>query len=209
MGLVAWRPGASMTRCRARGFCVCVGGVDGVGKTTLLQAHAREHEPRDAQLTGSSIVRALIAPATVEDFDRWSEARRQEVRGAAIEALRARREEAAGRLLVDGHFTLRNRVTGRVEPIFTEQDRAFYDALVLVEASAEVVAAWRRDDTRARRQESVEGIEEHLAAERAEGHRLAAMMGVPFGVITSTSMEVRLRELADFLAAHAALAGVA
>ncbi len=198
-----------MTRRPSSGFCVCVGGIDGVGKTTLLQTHAREHEPRDVQLTGSSIVRGLIAPATVEDFDRWTEARREEVRGAAIAALRTKRVETAGRLLIDGHFTLRNRITGRVEPIFTEEDCAFYDALLLVEAPAESIASWRRGDARARRDESAAGIEEHLAAERAEGRRLAAAMRVPFAIITSTSMEVRRRELASFLTAHAALDGAA
>jgi adenylate kinase len=198
-----------MTRRAERGFCVCVGGIDGVGKTTLLQAHAREREPRDVQLTGSSIVRGLIAPATVEDFDRWTEARREEVRGAAIAALRTRRGEAVGRLLVDGHFTLRHRVSGRVEPIFTAEDRGFYDALLLVEAPAELVASWRRGDTRARRDESVAGIEEHLVAERMEGRRLASEMGVPFAVITSTVVSDRLRELASFLAAYAALGGAA
>lgn len=189
------------------GFCVCIGGIDGVGKTTLLQAHTREREHRDVQLTGSSVVRSLIAPATFDDFDRWPEARRDAVREAAIEALRAKRSETSGRLLIDGHFTLRHRVTGRVEPIFTAADQAFYDALLLVEASAEVIAAWRRADARTRRDEPSEGIEEHLAAEREEGRRLASAMGVPFAVITSTSMDARLRELAAFLDAHAALGG--
>lgn len=188
---------------------MCVGGIDGVGKTTLLQGHVRDHEPRDVQLTGSSVVRALIAPATVEDFDRWTAARREEVRAAAIAALRTKREAATGRLLVDGHFTLRNRITGRVEPIFTEEDRAFYDALLLVEAPAETIASWRRADTRPRRDESLAGIEEHLVAERAEGRRLAEAMKVPFAIVASTSMEVRQPELERFLAAHAALDGAA
>lgn len=198
-----------MRRETTAGFCVCVGGIGGVGKTTLLQTHVREREPRDVQLTGSSIVRALIAPASVEDFDRWPEARRDDVREAAIRALRAKRADTAGRLLVDGHFTLRHRVTGDVEPIFTGGDRAFYDALVLVEAPAEAVAAWRRGDSRVRREESLGGIAEHLATERREGEHLARAMGVPFAVISAESMEVRLRELARVLDDHFPLGGVA
>jgi adenylate kinase len=184
-----------------------VGGIGGVGKTTLLQTHVREQEPRDVQLTGSSVVRGLIAPTTVEDFDRWPEARRDEVREAAIAALRTRRGEVSGRLLIDGHFTLRHRVTGDVEPIFTGGDRAFYDALVLIEAPAKAVAAWRRGDRRARRDESIAGIAEHLATERREGEYLARSMGVPFAVIAAESMEARLRELARFLDAHRPLGG--
>ncbi len=190
------------------GFCVCVGGVAGVGKTMLLQAHVREQEPRDQQVTGSSVVRSLIAPATVEDFDRWPEPRRAEVREDAIKALRTRRRETPGRLLIDGHFTLRNRATSVIEPIFTAQDQAFYDALVLLDPPAASVVEWRRRDAKARRWETLSEIEEHLAAERAEGLRLAAQMKVPFVALEATSAELRLRELAGFLDMHAALDGV-
>ena len=43
-------------------------GENGAGKTTLLRAHV-EREMRDMQVTGSSIVKAIIAPSSVHDLD--------------------------------------------------------------------------------------------------------------------------------------------
>jgi adenylate kinase len=187
------------------GFCACVGGIPGAGKTTLLGAHVREREPRDRAITGSSIIKALIAPATVGAFDAWPEARRTEVREAAISRLRERRRETPARLLVDGHFTLRSRITGSIDIVFTPGDCAFYDALVLVEAPAEQVMAWRRVDARDRGAEPLALVEEHLAAERAEGARLSAAMGVPYLVVSEPELPARLDRLSAFLGEHAAL----
>jgi adenylate kinase len=189
----------------ANGFCACVGGIPGVGKTTLLSAHVREREPRDRAITGSSVIKELIAPATVGVFDVWPEARRAEVREGAVSKLRERRRETVGRLLVDGHFTLRSRISGSIEGIFTPGDRAFYDALVLVEAPAEHVLAWRLADLRNRDAEPLALVEEHLAAERAEGARLSAAMGVPYLVVTARELTARLDQLSVFLDEHASL----
>ncbi len=187
------------------GFSVCIGGVPGVGKTSLLEAHVRGHELRDRHLIGSSIVKAIIAPSSVRELDSWPAARRVAVREAAITKLRDVRRTTPGRLLVDGHFTLRNRTTRTVEPIFTPGDRAFYDALLLLDARAELVESWRSGDTRIREQESLAEIEEHLAAEREEAARLAASMGVPFLVLVVPTLSDRLRALSDFLDTHAQL----
>jgi adenylate kinase len=173
----------------------------------LLQAHVREREARDRQITGSSVVKALIAPATVRDLDGWSEEQRAEVREASIRQLQAQRRETPGRLLVDGHFTLRNRISGGVGPIFTPGDCGFYDALALVDASAEQVIAWRLADGRDRGAEVLVQVEEHLAAERVEGARLAAAMGVPYLVVLAPALPERLRQLSVFLDEHAGLAG--
>jgi adenylate kinase len=176
-----------------------------VGKTSLLQAHVREQEPRDRQIAGSSVVKVIIAPATVQDFDRWPQERRVEAREQSIRRLQGQRREAEGRLLVDGHFTLRNRFTGDIASIFTPGDRGFYDALVLVEAPAEQVMAWRRADPRDRGAEPLLQVEEHLAAERAEGARLATAMGVPYLVISVLDLPERLSLLSAFLDEYASL----
>ena len=117
------------------GFAVCVGGISGVGKTTLLQQHVAG-EPRDQQVTGSSVIRQIIAPDGFEALDRWPPARREQVREESIARLVAMRAACPGRLLIDGHFTLRNRGTGALESVFTPGDRGFYQALVLVDAAA-------------------------------------------------------------------------
>ena len=187
------------------GFSVCLSGVPGVGKTMLLHAHVTEREPRDRQITGSSVVKGIIAPASVRDLDTWPETKREEVREESIRRLRIQRRETAGRLLVDGHFTLRNRATGVIEPIFTPGDRAFFDAVALIEAPIEQVLAWRQGDTRDRGAETPEQITAHLDAERAEGERLAREMGVPYLIVTVISLPARLDALAAFLDEHAFL----
>ena len=189
----------------SEGFSVCVSGVPGVGKTMLLQTHVTQRESRDRQITGSSVVKGIIAPASVRDLDTWPEEKRDEVREESIRRLRDQRRDTSGRLLVDGHFTLRNRATGVIEPIFTPGDRSFFDALALIEAPIEQVLAWRQGDTRDRGAETPEQILAHLAAERAEGERLAKEMRVPYLLVTDTSLTDRLDSLAEFLNQHASL----
>jgi len=180
------------------GFAVCVGGISGVGKTTLLQHHVAG-EPRDQQVTGSSVIRQIIAPDGFEALDRWPSARREQVREESIARLVAMRAACPGRLLIDGHFTLRNRGTGALESVFTPGDRGFYQALVLVDAAAVQVMAQRtRDETR-RRNETDADVEAHLEFERAWAHRLHEEMGVPLLVIADAELERRLTALRAFL----------
>ena len=128
---------------------ICVGGIPGAGKTTLLRAHV-EREMRVTQVTGSSIVKTIIAPSSVHDLDGWAPERRRAVREQSIHELRRIQEKCAGRLLVDGHFTLRNRTTGVLEPIFTPEDKAFFKALVLIHPQPKSVLGqrWRTVDRR-------------------------------------------------------------
>ncbi|SFN03772.1 adenylate kinase [Halopseudomonas pachastrellae] len=177
---------------------VCVGGVSGAGKTTMLRTHV-ECNARDLQITGSSVVKAVIAPATVQELDEWPLARRQEVREQSILELQRILQSCEGHLLVDGHFTLRNRCTGVLESIFTQEDKDFFHALVLIHPDPEAVLAQRLSDDRQRDLESVEQIAEHIAYERREGLRLASEMNVPFLEIAESCAEARLRALEQFL----------
>lgn len=188
------------------GFAVCVGGISGVGKTTLLQRHVAG-EPRDQQMTGSSVIRQIIAPEGFEALDRWPSAQREQVREASIVRLAAMRAACPGRLLIDGHFTLRNRGTRALEPVFTPGDRGFYQALVLVDAEAAQVTAQRmRGETR-RQNETDAEIEAHLEFERAWAHRLHEQMGVPLLVIADADLERRLAALREFLGRVAGTGG--
>lgn len=183
---------------RPGGFSLCVAGIPGVGKSRLIAEYIAA-KPNDQHVPGSGVVKGLIAPATVEDFDRWPEAKRTEIREAAIQKLRDMRAACPGRLLVDGHFILRNRVTSELEPVFTPGDRAFYDALVLIEAPAEQISRWREADSRRRRPESVEEIRIHQDAERMEAERIAQKMGVQLTIIDDPELTVRARALGRFL----------
>lgn len=182
----------------SRRVAVCVGGVPGAGKTTLLRAHV-EREMRDMQVTGSSIVKAIIAPSSVHDLDGWAPERRQAVREQSIHELRRIQERCAGRLLVDGHFTLRNRTTGVLESIFTPEDKEFFQALVLIHPQPESVVVQREHDGRARGAESIDDISAHIEVELLEGRRLARDMGVPLLELVECDLPQRLQAMAEFL----------
>lgn len=177
---------------------ICVGGVPGAGKTTLLSAHVAR-EMRDTQVTGSSIVKAIIAPSSVHDLDGWAPERRQAVREQSIHELCRIQEKCAGRLLVDGHFTLRNRTTGVLEPIFTPEDKKFFKALVLLHPQPKSVIAQRGNDGRARGAESIDDISAHIELELLEGRRLARDMGVPLLELAECDLFERLQAIAKFL----------
>lgn len=182
-----------------RGLAVCVAGISGVGKSTLLKAHVGDAAGPDRQLTGSSVVKAIIAPATVQDFDGWPEAERVAVRDEAIRRLHSLRSTSPGILLIDGHFSLRNRHSGVIEPVFTPADKAFYGALVLLEATALEVLAWRQRDQRDRGPTTLQHLDEELLAERHYAGVIAREMAVPLLRISTADPHVRLSELRVFL----------
>lgn len=183
----------------SRKIAICVGGVPGAGKTTLLRAHT-ELYARDMQITGSAIVKKIIAPFSVHDLDSWALEQRQSVREQSINELRKLLGQCIGRLLVDGHFTLRNRTSGLLEPIFTPEDKDFFHALVLLDSpSPELVIAQRKHDVRSRSTESVDDVAAHIEYERLEVRRLATEMGVPLLELSEPDQALRLKALAGFL----------
>lgn len=182
----------------SKSVAICVAGIPGAGKTTLLRTHV-ELESRDMQVTGSSIVKTIIAPASVHELDGWSPELRQTVREQSIFKLRQLQQQCSGRMLVDGHFTLRNRVTGVLEPIFTPEDKTFFQALVLIHPRAESVLNQRKSDGRARRVESAGDVAAHIEFELQEGRQLARDMKVPLLELVEWELPQRLQALAEFL----------
>lgn len=181
-----------------KGFAICIAGVAGAGKTTILRAHV-DREIRDMQITGSSIVKAIIAPATVQEFDSWPSEKRDAVREQSIQRLRGLQAQSNGRLLVDGHFTLRNRISGELEPIFTSEDQEFFQALVLIHPLPKAILSQRAFSSRNRGTESIEEITAHIEYEQQEGRRLAQLMGVPLRELHEADIPGRLRSLVEFL----------
>lgn len=184
------------------GIAVFIGGVPGVGKTLLLDRHVALNRTGDVHVTGSSVLRSVIAPATIGEFDTWSSERKAASRSAAIERLRELRATATAHLLVTGHLTLRNHETGLIEPSFTGADADFYAALVLVEAPADQVARWRAGDPRQRAPELPGWIIDHLSAERDAARCQVERTGVPYLELSSPELDVRLESLAAFLDAR-------
>lgn len=183
-------------------LAVGVFGVPGVGKSTLLTAHIARN-PRDRHIVGSSIVKQVIAPHSVRDLDTWSADRQAAVRAEAIRRLEVERAATDGILLVDGHFTLRRRDTGRLHCVVTPEDRGFYGALVLLDGTPERVFAQCESDPRRRHGSSLAQVTEHLAAEREQAERTRLEMGVPVLTLRSADLTSRVSELGRFLSALA------
>lgn len=179
-------------------IAIGVFGVPGVGKSTLCQAHALR-VPEDRHVGGSSIVKAILAPHSVRDLDGWPSWRQDEVRNAAIARLTALRDDAPRALLVDGHFTLRNRATGEVGSVVTDADRAFYDAYVLVDADVDTVLRHVHGDARSRHGQAAEQIVEHLESERLEARRTSERAAVPLYAIAVSDLDARCRQLSSFV----------
>lgn len=179
-------------------LAICVAGVPGVGKTKTLSMLVGRR-PNAEHLTGSSVLRCVIAPATTQEFDQWPAQRRDHARGLAIERLCQLRAACAGLLLVDGHFSLRERGTGRLHRVFTRADIDFYDALVLLDAPTEQILDWRGGDSRARTPESPGEIEAHRQFERAQALELADAMSVPFVIIEELTLDDRIAAMNSFL----------
>lgn len=177
---------------------VGVFGVTGVGKSTLLDRHV-EACPWDRHVGGSSVIKALIAPASVRDFDRWPQVEQTSIRRRAIVELRRMRDRTEGALLVAGHFSLRNRASGILEPVLTDEDHDFFDALVLLDGEPHRVLEQTAGDSRPRHGQALEAVREHLAFERALAASTVARMKVPMLTITAPSIAERLRDLAEFL----------
>lgn len=181
------------------GVAVCVVGVPGIGKSTLLHSYAGARPEAARHVVGSSIVKAVIAPATVRDLDGYAPERQESVRAEAIRRLGGIRRGFPGALLVDGHITLRNRVSRSVELVFTQADERFYDALVLLHGDATVVHAQRGRDERVREAESIDAIALHIDVERELARQVAARTRVPYVEIDASELVDRESKLEAFV----------
>lgn len=179
-------------------ICIGVFGVPGIGKSTLLDAHAAR-QPLDHHVSGSSVVKTIITPASVLDFDSWSSGRRETVRAESIRRLASLRDATSRCLLVSGHFTLRNRTTGVIERILTKADKMFYDALVLVDSTVEQVLVQTASDDRVRHGQSAKEVSEHLVFERLTAVETEKQMGRPMHCMTTLDLKIRLGDLETFI----------
>lgn len=175
---------------------ICLVGVRGVGKTTLVRSVVPALPTVD-YVVGSAILRELAGSA-FERFDSLPPEVKQRYREDAIRWMEERQAREGRHILCDGHTTLLNAGTGQVEQVFTELDCRFFRELILFEAPAEVVLQRRRSDPSKRRNLDMDFIRAELEGERATCHAIAAAHGMvvyelPGG--DDAAVAARLKEL--------------
>jgi adenylate kinase len=155
---------------------ICLVGVRGVGKTTLIRSIIGEL-PRIDYLVGSAILREL-AGDDFQRFDHLPPEVKEDYRHEAIRWMERRQAREGRTILCDGHTSLLDESTGEVGPVFTELDCRFFRELILLEAPAELILAHRQADTSKRRSLDLEVIRAEIEGERSTSQRIATEWGM-------------------------------
>ena len=155
---------------------VCLVGVRGVGKTTLVRS-VLPRLPGVDHIVGSAVLRELAGEAFVR-FDHLPAEVKDAYRRQAIIWMEARQASEGRTLLCDGHTSLLDESVGRVGAVFTEEDCRFFRELVLVEAPLDVILARRAGDANKRRSLDPAVIAAELEGERETAAHIASEWGL-------------------------------
>lgn len=152
---------------------ICLVGVRGVGKTTLIRS-VIEEVPRVDYIVGSAVLRELAGDDFAR-FDHLAPLVKQRYREDAIAWMEERQCRIGKHILCDGHTSLLDESTGAVGPVFTDRDCGFFRELILLEAPLDVVLERRRADPSKRRSLAPETVAAELLGERDTSRRLAEL----------------------------------
>ena len=155
---------------------ICLVGVRGVGKTTLVRS-VLPQLPGVEHVVGSAVLREL-AGAEFDRFDHLSTERKQHFREEAIRWMERHQASVGRHILCDGHTSLLDESSGRVGEVFTELDCRFFRELILLDAPLDVVLARRAGDTRKRRSLDPAVVRAEIAGERESCQRIAEEWGM-------------------------------
>lgn len=175
---------------------ICLVGVRGVGKTTLVRS-VLPRLPGVDHVVGSAVLRELAGEAFAR-FDHLPPEVKDGYRRQAIAWMEARQAGERRTILCDGHTSLLDESTGRVGPVFTEEDCRFFRELVLVEAPVEVILARRAGDRSKARSLDPAVVAAEIAGERETATRIAADWGLTLHRLpaaTDTSAAERFVEI--------------
>jgi adenylate kinase len=178
-----------------RGHCILVFGAPGVGKTTACTAFSANHPNviyrRASQLLGE------VKGANAEDLRRASAseiASNQSLISTQLNILRNGRWEMP--VLIDGHAVIDNDRSLIVVPI-DAVSAMLPDALLLLEASPEVILARRLNDERRRPQRTLQQIDAEVMAERRAVVSYAETLGLPFRIDQVNNIYTMDQSIAD------------
>lgn len=153
-----------------------IGGVKGVGKTTILRAFPEFY--REKTNKEISIVHAseLLARLAKENFNKnWSDLNVSEQKSLREEAVRQIKENPAPLVLLDSHYIdLKN---GEPVSIMPDEFKKLIDVHVVLEASPEEVLERRIKDGSRKRDIDIDLIKKEAVAEK----EVAQKIGTEFG----------------------------
>jgi adenylate kinase len=175
---------------------ICLVGVRGVGKTTLIRSVIGDLPGVD-YVVGSAVLREL-AGSDFARFDHLAPDVKQRYREDAIRWMEDRQARLGKHVLCDGHTSLLDESIGTVGQVFTEHDCRFFRELVLLEAPSEVVLEHRRNDTTKKRSLDLEVVRAEIAGERETSARVARDGGMTLHLLPSVgdpALRARVVEL--------------
>jgi adenylate kinase len=175
---------------------ICLVGVRGVGKTTLVRS-VLPRVPSVDHVVGSAVLRELAGDAFAR-FDHLPAEVKDGYRRQAIAWMEDRQAREGRTILCDGHTSLLDESDGRVTAVFTEEDCRFFRELILVEAPIVVVLGHRLGDRTKRRSLDRSVIEAEIDGERETAVRIAREWGLTLHrlpAITDASTADRLVEV--------------
>lgn len=175
---------------------ICLVGVRGVGKSTLIRNVVAEL-PFVDYVVGSAVLREL-AGSDFQRFDHLPPEVKQHFREQAIGWMEARQARTGLHILCDGHTSLLDESTGLVGPVFTERDCGFFRELILLEASVETVLEQRKSDMTKRRSLDPKVIAAELDGERMTSRRIAESWEMLFHTLPASrdpNTASRLKEI--------------
>lgn len=177
---------------------ICLVGVRGVGKSTLIRRVVSEL-PHVDYIVGSAVLRGL-AGSDFPRFDHLEPQAKQRYRERAIEWMEDRQASTSKHILCDGHTSLLDESTGTIGPVFTERDCRFFRELILLEAPIEAVLEHRRADTTKRRSLDPQVIAAEIRGERETSRSVAETWGMAYHTLPASTAPEAPERLKDILA---------
>lgn len=179
-----------------------VGGVNGVGKTTLIDKTLRElrRTGLDVPVIKGSEIMAAFLNVPVDALPEQKDAAREAARLAMYQRIS---ELPSG--VRDGHFSVAKSEGGFEYPS-SAADKSCVGALVLVEADLNLIAERRVRSGRPHRPADLALIAAHQREERSAANRLAIVLDVPLYFIDNSDSvsSLAVEQLLQIINTHCA-----
>lgn len=179
---------------------IYIGGISGVGKTTLISKVTSEIKGVHG-FSSSSFLTERLSSEFFNEFDRRSLAEREAIRLNGSLKIKNLMDASDSSFLVDGHFTAFNRHTKEPEVCFNNIDAESYTHLVLLDAEPDFVLYLRRLDKRRKAYSgrSYSEIEEQLNTERNIAEIIAERCKMKLSIVSETDILNRFEVLKSIL----------